>query len=502
MNICTQKSRIVSPQKKVLFQVPIFHGLWDLTEHFFLAGYNPGKFFQLCQPILRVRKHHALRRIPADCTYDGMGHIHLLKIGHLILCQGHIKGSHRIGKVGFLRRADNRRGHALPPLPCKGDLGHFTAMSVGKLCNALHNDLILLFHAVILSLLSSSKFQSCMVSALPKLIQPHTALILHAQLFIFHSITPSLPRTLSPRKQTIPSRQSQYFHSNIVPHHRLFRQQHSFCSYHIEKNTDIYYNRSEQREDSPRRGTSGTEVFMSITIQSKNNYSFLFQSLGSSKGGVASNLNFLSDYASIKNGSYAKLMKAYYGKNNNDAVSSVAEKTKTTDKVSDTAKTLAKVQTSTDSLKESADALLKTGSKSVFKDDEVTEDAYKAVSAFVKDYNSVLDATQDVNSTSVLRRTLILTKETSNNEKLLSQVGITILKDNSLSIDKEAFMKADAATVKSLFQGTGSYAYRVSAQSSLINFAADREAASASPYTSSGDYNRNYNTGNIFNGFF
>ncbi len=239
---------------------------------------------------------------------------------------------------------------------------------------------------------------------------------------------------------------------------------------------------------------------MSITIQSKNNYSFLFQSLGSSKGGVASNLNFLSDYASIKNGSYAKLMKAYYGKNNNDAVSSVAEKTKTTDRVSDSAKTLAKVQTSTDSLKESADALLKTGSKSVFKD--VTEDAYKAVSAFVKDYNSVLDATQDVNSTSVLRRTLILTKETSNNEKLLSQVGITIGKDNSLSIDKEAFMKADAATVKSLFQGTGSYAYRVSAQSSLINFAADREAASASSYTSSGDYNRNYNTGNIFNGFF
>lgn len=241
---------------------------------------------------------------------------------------------------------------------------------------------------------------------------------------------------------------------------------------------------------------------MSITIQSKNNYSFLFQSLGSSKGGVASNLNFLSDYASIKNGSYAKLMKAYYGKNDNDAVSSVAEKTKTTDRVSDSAKTLAKVQTSTDSLKESADALLKTGSKSVFKDDEVTEDAYKAVSAYVKDYNSVLDATQDVNSTSVLRRTMILTKETSNNEKLLSQVGITIGKDNSLSIDKEAFMKADAATVKSLFQGTGSYAYRVSAQSSLINFAADREAASASSYTSSGDYNRNYNTGNIFNGFF
>ena len=51
MNICTQKARIVSPQKKVLFQIPIFRGLWDLITHFFLTGYNPGKFFQLCQPI-------------------------------------------------------------------------------------------------------------------------------------------------------------------------------------------------------------------------------------------------------------------------------------------------------------------------------------------------------------------------------------------------------------------------------------------------------------------
>ena len=43
----------------------------------------------------------------------------------------------------------------------------------------------------------------------------------------------------------------------------------------------------------------------------KQNYSFLFQSMSGN-----SNLNFLSDYMSIKNGSYGKLMKAYYGKGN------------------------------------------------------------------------------------------------------------------------------------------------------------------------------------------
>ena len=41
-------------------------------------------------------------------------------------------------------------------------------------------------------------------------------------------------------------------------------------------------------------------------------YSQLFQGLSSS-GGNSGNMNFFSDYASIKNGSYGKLLKNYYG---------------------------------------------------------------------------------------------------------------------------------------------------------------------------------------------
>ena len=48
---------------------------------------------------------------------------------------------------------------------------------------------------------------------------------------------------------------------------------------------------------------------MSINIQAKPDMSFLLSSLGSGAAGVAVS-NFLSDYASIKNGSYGKLMKA------------------------------------------------------------------------------------------------------------------------------------------------------------------------------------------------
>lgn len=237
---------------------------------------------------------------------------------------------------------------------------------------------------------------------------------------------------------------------------------------------------------------------MSIKMTAKNDYSFLFSSLSTSASGSAANLNFLSDYASIKNGSYGKLMKAYYGKNSSSEVSSIA-KTSTT---KDTAKTLATVQSATDQLKESADALLIKGNKSVFNGDKITEDAYNAVSEFVSDYNSVLAASDKLNSTAILGRTLTLTNATASNKNMLEKVGITIHSDNSLSLDKNIFMAADLSTVKGLFNTTGTFAYRVSAQSSLIHYAVDNEVAKANTYTENGTLGNNYSTGNIFDSLF
>lgn len=244
---------------------------------------------------------------------------------------------------------------------------------------------------------------------------------------------------------------------------------------------------------------------MSINITAKTNYSFLFNSLGSTSSNSLGNLNFLSDYASIKNGSYGKLMKAYFNQTSgNNAASNtksnVEKLSNTTSK--DNTKTLAKVQESSDALKESADVLLAKGKDAVFSKNEVTAKAYNAVSAFVDDYNAVLKATDTINSTSILNKAIGMVNVTAANEKLLSKVGITVGKDNSLALDKESFMNADATTVSNLFQATGGYAYRISAQSSLINFAADNEAAKANTYNFTGAYSNNYSAGNIFNSFF
>ena len=98
-------------------------------------------------------------------------------------------------------------------------------------------------------------------------------------------------------------------------------------------------------------------------------YSALFR--GTSNSSSLGGTNILSDYASIKNGSYGKLLKAYYAKQD-------AEKTAGT---GDTSQKLTLMKTSADSLKKSADALnassLWKKKKIKKKDEETGEETLK-----------------------------------------------------------------------------------------------------------------------------
>lgn len=253
---------------------------------------------------------------------------------------------------------------------------------------------------------------------------------------------------------------------------------------------------------------------MSINIQAKSDYSFLFSGLSSSASN-ALNGDFLGQYASIKNGSYGKLMKAYYSESSNDTVKSLAKKNGLT---SEETKALAKVETSADALKESADALLVKGSDSLFQQKDITtkdengvetttkgydtEGIYKAVNSFVTNYNSVINAVDSAENETVADRAAYMANATISNVKMLNQLGITINSDSTLSIDKDTFVKADMNKAKTLFNGNGSYAYRVSAQASLINYAADREANKSGTYTTSGTYTNNFSSGNLFSSYF
>ncbi len=252
-----------------------------------------------------------------------------------------------------------------------------------------------------------------------------------------------------------------------------------------------------------------------INVNARQDYSYLFQSMTTSRGNSLGNLNFLSDYASIKNGSYGKLMKAYYAKDAADKVASTGKDTETKKNsistAADSAKTLSEIEKAADAMKESADSLLVKGSKSVFRkknekatvSEEYDTDAiYKAVSGFVTDYNDLLSKTSAASSKNLQSKADTLAAVTSANAKLLSRVGITVNSDSSLSLDEEVFKKSDMGTVKNLFGTTGAYGYKVSAQASMIDYTAAKESTRSNTYTANGTYSNVYSAGNILNSFF
>ncbi|MBR1477332.1 MAG: hypothetical protein IJ608_05145 [Lachnospiraceae bacterium] len=270
-----------------------------------------------------------------------------------------------------------------------------------------------------------------------------------------------------------------------------------------------------------------------VTIASKQDTSYLFSSMGTygnSNSGVNALASLVSDYSSIKNGTYGKLMRAHYANetssakgtsssSTNDVLSkltnhSSAAKSSTSSLSESETKAYTKVQSSTDKLSESADALLNKGTKSVFAKKDITtkdedgnestsygydKDAiYSAVNSFVQNYNSVLDSTKDVNDTSISNRVTSMENETKANKSALSSIGITIGDDNKLSIDKDKFLGADMDKVKSLFNGTGSYAYSTSVSAGMINSNADYALSKANTYADNGNYSNNYNVGSLY----
>jgi len=252
-------------------------------------------------------------------------------------------------------------------------------------------------------------------------------------------------------------------------------------------------------------------IFMSSSINSamSSSYFGVTSDFFSTTSLEDSNNSYLSDYSSISNGSYYKLMQSYYNGNSTSAALVDSSKTSTTtsvDRISATS-----VRDEADALKDSTTKLLENGSKTLFNkslvkaaDGKETQEydmnsIYKSVSSFVKDYNSLIGGAADSNNKSVLFSTTSMVGSTKANEALLSSVGVSITSDNTLSIDEDEFKVAEGSTVKSLFNGTGSYAYSVASNASQIYNQSVSQLAqlAGTSYSSTGNYNYNY-TGSLF----
>ena len=216
--------------------------------------------------------------------------------------------------------------------------------------------------------------------------------------------------------------------------------------------------------------------------------SMLFSSVGNSRRSTGttsflSNID-ISTYSSIKTGSYYKLLKTYYSEGLDDKASSLVPSSVSTSK--DSAKTLGKIESAADEVADSAKDLYSVSSRTFSKN-------------FASDYNDFVSAASKSQTSKIDSSLDSLKSYTKSNEQALSKIGITIdSKTGELSVDEKKFKSSDMANVKSLFSGTGSYAYGVSAKTSMIGYYAKNEAQKSNTYSSSGKYTYNHNTGSVY----
>lgn len=246
----------------------------------------------------------------------------------------------------------------------------------------------------------------------------------------------------------------------------------------------------------------------SILFQSYDN-SYLFENWNTSNkkslGGNTLGID-LAEYASVSNGTYSKLIKAYYEKFGKDGK---VDSRDNTDK--ETVATKSGIQSSTQELGKAAGVLTATGKNSIFRMEEQKNEEtgvttkgysvdkiYNAVKDFVGAYNQVVKASVKSEDQAVLRQSVSMIQSTASNANLLGRIGVKIGADNTLSIDEETFKKGDMTVVKSLFNGNDSFGASIQRNAGNMNLRVKDSMGASWTYTDAGTYGK-YTSGNILN---
>lgn len=248
-----------------------------------------------------------------------------------------------------------------------------------------------------------------------------------------------------------------------------------------------------------------------------NNYSGLFSSNRnqSSFMGLSGLYGVVGEYNNIRSGTYFKVLKEYYGKVSSDNTSVNASKieklweesAKEKSTSSSTTSAYTQVKSSAEDLKKAVNQLVETGKDSLFveKEKTVKDDAgketkvkeldtkaiYSAVRNYVSSYNSTLAAAEESGNEAIIRNTGYLTNQTNVFAKPLSEIGITIKDDKTLSLDGDKLESASIEDIKMLFNGDSSYANTASKNVELIANTAKNQATSSYFYNNAGNY-QNY----------
>lgn len=185
----------------------------------------------------------------------------------------------------------------------------------------------------------------------------------------------------------------------------------------------------------------------------------------------------------------------------------------------DQVKTITALKDSSDRLVQAAQDLTVSGKESLFwgisivsGDDDLksmtkgqTKDAvYRQVSEFVNSYNGMLTIAAKSENTKVHSVATDMQRMTVANEDSLAEVGVTVGKDNKLSISEQTLKDAQIDILKKRFEDVASYANGIQTEASLINMYAKEDAAkTGGMYAQDARFNNVYaSSGHMFDSAF
>lgn len=219
--------------------------------------------------------------------------------------------------------------------------------------------------------------------------------------------------------------------------------------------------------------------------------SSLFQNSSFGSG----NQSFFADYASLKNGSYARLMKSYYGGGYSAAGNSVSRQKESRssnvlDKIleerrnpkvsEETQKANESLTNDISNLKNSVSALR---NEKTYTDTENGASAKDKVASAVKDYvnqyNDVVSAAKKSTLSGKTANVAAMMRSTAENADKLKEMGITINSNGTLQLNEGKLKATDVSKVQELFSSKDIMSYGSTVMSRL-EFAGSAPGASTS----------------------
>lgn len=205
----------------------------------------------------------------------------------------------------------------------------------------------------------------------------------------------------------------------------------------------------------------------------------LFQGLSSSSG--SGNMNYLADYASIKSGSYGRLMKAYYGRGQSSGTTASGSSGSTSNvldrileerrnpKVSEDVKEAnSNLVTGISTMKSSVSTLQNSNT---YTDTENGQSATAKVSSamknFVSQYNDVVNASKKSTLTNKTAYVANMMKATTANADKLAEIGVTINANGTLQLNESKLQSTELSKVQELFSADNSMSYGSTVMSRL-----------------------------------